>query len=103
MSTSFGMPSTYTDKETKPKGYFSGKWRAMCDRCGYPFLNTQLQEEKLTRLMVCNQCVDPLPYDYYWQVPPEHPTPDVPRPRQDQVNPNVNVPICNPTGNYYDL
>ncbi len=38
--------------------YYPGKWRAVCQRCGFRLLNTDLHLE-WTGLRVCSKCLDP--------------------------------------------
>lgn len=37
--------------------YQAGKWKAVCDRCGFEYLNTALSLE-WTGLRVCRSCLD---------------------------------------------
>lgn len=44
-----------------PRTWVRGQWKAICDRCGFEFLNSQLSLEPKTKLRVCRRCLDPFP------------------------------------------
>lgn len=39
--------------------YVPGDQKAVCDRCGFHFLLSELVEEERTHYMVCRNCYDP--------------------------------------------
>jgi hypothetical protein len=50
--------------------YESGKWNAICDRCGLKHKNTELRKE-WTGLMVCSPCWEPKHPQLMLRVPRE--------------------------------
>ena len=52
--------------------YYPGKWQAICDVCGFSFLNDQLKD-RWDGLKVCAKDWEPRHPQDYLRVPPERP------------------------------
>lgn len=68
--------------------YTAGEWKAVCDRCGFHFRNTQLKLE-WDGLMVCNGCWEPRhPQDMIRPIPD---SPALPWTRPDPAAGNADL------------